>query len=826
MLRRCFQTTRAGPGVRGHWGGHTIVTWTLLTATLVVSPRMAMAGPDSAPSAPLPAIRHIELGQSYLAAGETVRGVVGLDLPQTLPPGARLRVVAVRNIEIAAGRRQPGRHVEEVFSRPLAADLKEVPFELSASSMLAGSIQVQAEVLAERDTVPLASATSTPVTVGVRKRLALAGDWSVAGLKVLEGDVPMRRKDWKAPMPPATTTVPGPLPFDDGFRGWVTLRREVSWGRQGDLQPRMVCVDGASDSARIQVAGVDVGETAPVEDIAVLTHWVEFHCPFKGPENQQKRMLLIAGGAERPVSMALPKPLPAEGKAEVAVTLRATSGGMLGHPKPPYGILKDIFLEMLPAVHVKSVTFDTQKPGAQRRFTFTLTMVNETGRLFSGRIRTVYGSYQGGMPYTGPCPAASVADQAVDLPVGESRIQVVRDETPRMDTCRATFLVLDADEKVLDAAAQDYHTVTIEIRDRRDLYLNNERFFLKAQGSWGEDANSRLQLRLKGGNGFRGHRTAPSWRVPGLVSEAANIDERYRDGLLTSAGSALLASCEKCRFWNPKDTSNIDKAVRAIIRRLAQCPGIVQWEATNELHGEPEEARVAILEAFHKYDPYHRPVLATKSSGEWEAEARDGRVAGVDIVGCQYLLSKEALDSVTAAITEQPLMSTEVNWDDENLYNQNRLLELWLDKGVCGSLLFDYSGHALDQPVPMVPPADHDRNGPWHLIRESRRQLYHDVVATAAQQDDGRVLVTVGNRMPYTLRNLVLTVRGQGQLKPADLGPGDGATILLPAGQAPPPRQRLVIRGEYTSHGGLKSLLVLSPIVVATTVKDKEGVKR
>jgi len=181
---------------------------------------------------------------------------------------------------------------------------------------------------------------------------------------------------------------------------------------------------------------------------------------------------------------------------------------------------------------------------------------------------------------------------------------------------------------------------------------------------------------------------------------------------------------------------------------------------------------------------------------------------------------------VTAAITEQPLMSTEVNWDDENLYNQNRLLELWLDKGVCGSLLFDYSGHALDQPVPMVPPADHDRNGPWHLIRESRRQLYHDVVATAAQQDDGRVLVTVGNRMPYTLRNLVLTVRGQGQLKPADLGPGDGATILLPAGQAPPPRQRLVIRGEYTSHGGLKSLLVLSPIVVATTVKDKEGVKR
>ena len=100
----------------------------------------------------------------------------------------------------------------------------------------------------------------------------------------------------------------------------------------------------------------------------------------------------------------------------------------------------------------------------------------------------------------------------------------------------------------------------------------------------------------------------------------------------------MLASCEKCIFWNPKDTSNITKAVRgASSRRLAACPGLIQWEATNELHGEPEEARVAILEAFHKLDPYHRPVLATKGSGEWEAEAHDGRVAGVDIVGCQYL---------------------------------------------------------------------------------------------------------------------------------------------------------------------------------------------
>ena len=100
---------------------------------------------------------------------------------------------------------------------------------------------------------------------------------------------------------------------------------------------------------------------------------------------------------------------------------------------------------------------------------------------------------------------------------------------------------------------------------------------------------------------------------------------------------------------------------------------------------------MAILDAFHKLDPYHRPVLATKGGGEWEADARDGRVKGVDIVGCQYLLSKEGSIRMTSAVTEQPIMSTEVNWNDIS-FSRDNLWQYWLDKGVTGSLLFDYSG--------------------------------------------------------------------------------------------------------------------------------------
>jgi len=157
----------------------------------------------------------------------------------------------------------------------------------------------------------------------------------VAGTEVLPGEMPRRAKDWKAPALPARIVQPGRLPLDEGFRGWVTLKRAISWNASGDLQPRGVGVWGASDSARVRVNGMDVGETSPAEDVAVLTHWVEFHCPFKGPENERKRLLLIADGDEFPHWLPLAKPLPAAGKAEVEMTVRATSGGVMGLPLPP-----------------------------------------------------------------------------------------------------------------------------------------------------------------------------------------------------------------------------------------------------------------------------------------------------------------------------------------------------------------------------------------------------------------------------------------------------------------------------------------------------------
>ena len=762
------------------------------------------------------AIRSVTADCAYLAAGQTGNGTVSFTLAPDAPKDARVRVTLLRGIDVPDKPKGPtGVQSEVALEQPVtgAAGARTVSFPLTTTGMSFGTVRPTAELLVGGQVQ--STATGPAVPVGVRKRISLSGEWKIADVKVLEGDVPWRPKNWKLGAVPATVNLPGTLPFDGGFRGWVTLTREVSWPKDGDLQPRAFSIFGASDSAKVRVNDMALGETAPVEDMAVLSHWVEFHAPdqFKGLENEQKRMLLLATGNERVSLLPMPKALPAEGKAQIEMVIRGTSGAFMSLPIMQYGVKNDLHLELAPAVSISGVTFDTTKPGEKRRFTFALRVRNDSGAPFTGKLRACYGCYDGDMPYTGNCPASASAEQEVRIPVGESTVDVVRDEQPRFATCRATFLLVGKNERVLDAATQDYHTVVLEIRNRRDLYLNNERFIVKFQGSAGWDENSRMQLKLKGGNGFRGHGSLPSPVVAGLPSQSECINDRYKDGLLTSAGSALLASCEKCIFWNPNDTSNIDKAVHSIVQDLAQCPGLIEWEATNELHGEPPEARVAIQAAFHKYDPYHRPVMATKGSGEWEAEAHEGRVDGVDIVGCQYLLSKEGIDSVTAAITEQPLMSTEVNWNDATLYNDQRMFEQWLNKGICGSLFFDYSGNALDQPVALEPPADGDQRAPGYLIRDAQRAIYQDLTATAVRQADGKVLITLGNRMPYGESAIALTVWHLGKVAIPDLAPGDAAGVLLPADVNIDEHGHLALRVEYTTHAGLKHLLLLTPQV-------------
>ena len=659
----------------------------------------------------------------------------------------------------------------------------------------------------------MVSISSAPIEVGLRRHLNLAGDWNVVDVKVWEpgGAVPQRSDKWKLGETPKTIHLPGALPFDAGFRGWVTLKREITWPADKVWQPRAISFANIQDSVKARVNGEELPETLSVQDIDFeTTKWAEHHSPFKGfdAETRIKRCMLMARSPDRFAS--IPVKALDKGKAEIELTIRGTSGDLFG-PKLPYGIQNDVRLELTPPVQIKNLAFDTDKPGEKRRMKFLLTIANETGKEFKGKIRSVYGSYDGKVPYTGTCRPYATVDQDVVLKPGSNQVEVIREETPRFATCLGTFIVLDRKDAALDAAQQRFHTAAIEIRDRRELWLNNDRFFIKGQGSFMQAPIQRRQFQLMGGNTMRGPR------------DQGQVNMLYSEGILSSAGAALLASCERCIFWDPKDTSNIYRAARQIIRDVAECPGIIEWEVTNEMYGETTECRKVIQDAFHKYDPYHRPIVATKGSGEWEAVAENGRVEGTDIVGCQYLSSKEGVDSVLASITEQPITCTEINWFDPPRWTDpampgKNLWQVWLDKGLAGTLLFDYSGNALFQPLPMVPEAEAKDN--WNTIDLRCRNMFQDLVADAVLQADGTVVITLGNRMPYPLHNLVINLP-TGKLAPRTLAAGEQLTLVLPREGAPEVRSAAVVRAEYETHGGLPHVAILAPLV--TPAPTTEG---
>lgn len=747
----------------------------------------------------------IELERTYVTPGEPIPGRVvwtnGVRGELELLADVQVQVPATAGARPAVSTLQP-------VCRQAVDGRTPVAFAFKPDDALVGRVRFVARLLSDRRVV-LEEHTDW-VAIGVRQRLDLAGDWTVAAIRPF----PVTR-DGKPPFVPATNPatlrLPGTLPstpLTAAFRGWVTVRRVLEWPA-GGLAPGLLVAEGVADSLCVRVGGKVVAELLPETELdSFLSHWPYYHgerlySTLKGREDSRRLVQLLH---DRDLLPPLEAPLPPSrsNRMEIELELRGTSG--IFRQAPAYGIHGALYAERLPAAHIYAITFDTAKPDAQSRFTFTLDMANSSDKPFRGRLRTVYGQYAGAVPYSGACPATGETEQEVTVPAGGGKVVVERREDPRFATCRASFVLLDG-QRVVDASGVDYHTVTVEIRDRRDLYVNNEKFYVKGRGSFDSTPNQRWQLLVNGTNMRRGMNSGPSPRFPGLHGRAAWVDAVYAEGLLHDTGP-LVASCEKCAFWNPDDTGNIRRAVWSHVRTLWNCPGIIQWEATNELFGETAATRAAIGDAFREMDPYHRPVVMTKGGGEWEAEAEEGRVVGPDIVGVQYLGTREAIDALTSSITEQPIQSTEINWNDSTLIG-DALWEYGLDRGICGALLFDYSGRSTDQPVPGLPPAKSDGS----LIARPHRAMYQDLVCEA-RQENGSIIVRVANRMPYAVRDLRLRVADGGEHGPDDLAPGAGLELGLPATAAQrgegQPKPFVLLQATYTTHGGLPHVAVLS----------------
>ncbi len=757
-----------------------------------------------------PAFAEFALQDSYAVPGAEIKGKFNADRDEP----AVLRISALAETDVPTKLGVPAQETEILKRDVAGGDGVDFAFAVP-KTMLEGRIRFRA-VATTKNGAPLFKETSAPVAVAIRKRVNLNGEWQISKVEpfpvVREGG----EMQIDASALPSVFSIPGTLSRDagwpNGFRGWVTFKRNVSL--PANAAAIAFSAEGVADSAALRVNGADVAEMLPEEDLdSSLSSWFYFHGErlYPGVKNREDTKRLVRLLADRDVlreGLQTIVPNVAGASADIELTLRATSGST--HGQPPYGIHGDVSFSPLPATYVEGATFDTSKPGDQRLFTFSVKLANSGTKPFKGKLRAVYGQYEGEVPYTGACPAVDEASLDVTVPPGGCEVQVERLENPRFATCRATFVLQDGG-KAVDAATVNYHTVTVEIRDRRDMYVNNERFFPKGRGSSSASPNRVWQFLANGTNMRRGIDSSDWPRFPGLRSRAAYADAQLPAGILFDTGP-VLASCEKCTFWNPDDPSNVERAVRYQILTLKDCPGVIQWEATNELFGEPEEARVLICDLFRKLDPYHRPVVMTKGGGEWESLAEDGTVSGPDIVGIQYLGTREAIDTLTATITEKPIQSTEINWNDPILHRDG-LWRYGLDHGVCGMLLFDYSGNSTEQAVTAVPPQNLLPEE-WDVITRGQRQMYLDIECTARRLPDGRIAVRFANRMPFVLRNVTLEVQYGAVTHLDELASGDACEIAVPAtaaryipGEQP---MQLVTRAKYTTHGGLKNDCVMT----------------
>jgi hypothetical protein len=744
--------------------------------------------------------------RDLLGDGDAASGGVHVTVDAGDPAEMSLSIVAEQHADVPRGAGGGTVATAPLHQEKLRGDgSREIAFKCDVAQIVFGSVRFQAKVTGPAGE-ELAMAWSRPVEIGVRRSHSLAGAWAVASSEFM----PFAAEQYKSLKSlGASVELPGAISDQRSFRGWVNVTQSATLRRAGDWSYRYLRMEGVADGVLATVNGVALPELGAVERLDSLSHWPEFHSKFKGPEQRQAVMMTSFGRVLPPATLPLAKALPA-GPAELALRVRCTS------ERQSHGIFGALRLEATGPVHIGQVEFETEKPGADRRFLFAVQVHNDTGRVFEGRLRTVYGQYQGATPYTGDCPAYAEATQELRLEPGVQTVRVVREEHPRFATCRAAFVIMDRQQKVLDAQTQDFHTVTMEVRDRRDLYLNNERFIVKAQGSEASDPNGAANLHAMGGNAYRGNSPSPSRRYPGTLSWTDLADQRMGAGLLT-AGGPLLASCEPCLFWNPEDTSNIQRAVELEIGSRVQCPGIILWEATNELHGDRPEARVAIQEAIHRIDPYHRPMFATKATGEWEAESVEGRVAGVDIVGCQYMQTHEALDAVLAAARDQPVMITEVNWNDAAFHNGERLWQGFLNKGLCGALWFDYSGRMLNQPFVAIPPQRMTTRESSDTILVDHRELYQDLTARAERLPDQRLRIKLGNVMPYTLHSVKVSIENAGTFALPDLPPGTQASIVLESPEQIPVQEgRIAVKADFITHSGLPHHEILVPSIVNT----------
>ncbi|HWE03579.1 MAG TPA: hypothetical protein VG326_14335 [Tepidisphaeraceae bacterium] len=126
----------------------------------------------------------------------------------------QLRVTEFRQVDVSASATlKAGASSQVISMRPLGAD-GQIAFLVKAGDMLVGNVRILAEIVHGDGASPLAADWSDPITVGIRNRVSLAGQWNGVAVEPYVYPDTHRPKGWK---PPEIQDVmlPGALTHDE-----------------------------------------------------------------------------------------------------------------------------------------------------------------------------------------------------------------------------------------------------------------------------------------------------------------------------------------------------------------------------------------------------------------------------------------------------------------------------------------------------------------------------------------------------------------------------------------------------------------------------------
>jgi len=601
-----------------------------------------------------------------------------------------------------------------------------------------------------------------------RPRIYLNGNWSFTTVdSSLFSDVAVDESNWSSAPVPADWKALG-----IEHSGYAWYRRSFNLSKLPGLRPRFLRFDRIMDEGEVWLNGVRLQNPDPALcDLLKYRQFGSFgykatkDTPYYHIYPLDWPYMFPIGGAIR------------LGENHLAVRV-------LEDPHTPEaGIVGDVYLVLTRPCYISNVNLVPPKEvstDVRANFTFEVTITNG-GPPFDGQLCLSV--------FDGDSEERGGDMMHVSLGSGEERtFNLSWTYRPRFEKYVARVSILNGTEEI-DVVEEAFHGTVVEVRGNR-FYVNGERFIFR-----GVHYPQPKDLDVMKWIGLNGVRTDnPSPRDVELALEKGIV---YAP-LVGDSCTAIISTpecAETTVAYDRPDSPYNEMEIQLAVLAMRNDPNVIIWNVANEMcvqdstKDEPMKTylRTRYL-AAHALDPYDRPVCY--SNPFWQHYTFWQDVIGTNVYGRKPDIPPT-----------KPLFMTEWGHGLPFLRKSWASVVLNDDWGVMGAALWPGTGSwgagwpGINDPDPAV--RDEFR---WGL-----REFLQDMKIHVVNASDGEgMMIQLENRRFYHMRNVVVNVSclatGRQLTKTFDIIEPYGTVNWTISGREP-----VVVRADYTTHGGLKA---------------------